>query len=161
MKNAGRIGVNTERRVKSLSSEAIFDPSRHFIGSPAGGKKRAVDGMQPFGWPCGRLGEESRRQVDIWPVCYCEFQILWLSLTLNLLEFFNLGIPERVHSQWLTSLLAHPFLTPLFTDLSLCTHRHTNTRTKLQDSLFRGKKRGRGKKKSVPYRSQGQGQVSF
>lgn len=42
MKNAGRIGVNTERRVKSLSSEAIFDPSRHFIGSPAGGKKELL-----------------------------------------------------------------------------------------------------------------------
>lgn len=76
-------------------------------------KKRAVDGMQPFGWPCGRLREEGRRQVDIWPVCYCEFQILWLSLTLNLLEFFNLGIPETVPSQRLTSLLARsPFSDP-------------------------------------------------
>lgn len=27
-------------------------------------------------WP---LWEEGRRQVDIWPVCYCEFQISWLS----------------------------------------------------------------------------------
>lgn len=27
-------------------------------------------------WP---LREEGRRQVDIWPVCYCEFQICWLS----------------------------------------------------------------------------------
>lgn len=77
------------------------------------GKKRAVDGMQPFGWPCGQLREEGRRQVDIWPVCYCEFQILWLSLTLNLLEFFNLGIPETVPSQRLTSLLAlSPFSDP-------------------------------------------------
>lgn len=69
--------------------------------------------MQPFGWPCGRLREEGRRQVDIWPVCYCEFQILWLSLTLNLLEFFNLGIPETVPSQRLTSLLTRsPFSDP-------------------------------------------------
>lgn len=101
-----------DSRVKSLSSETIFDPSWHFIGSPVEVKKRAIGGMQPFGWPCGCLGEEGRRQVDIWPVCYCEFQILWLSLTHNLLEFFNLGIPETVHSQWLTSLLAHLFLTP-------------------------------------------------
>lgn len=69
--------------------------------------------MQPFGWPCGRLWEEGRRQVDIWPVCYCEFQILWLSLTLNLLEFFNLGIPETVPSQRLTSFLTRsPFPDP-------------------------------------------------
>lgn len=105
--------ADREIRVKSLSSEAVFDPSQHSSESPAGGKKRAADGMQPFGWPCGRLREEGRRQVDIWPVCYCEFQILWLSLTLNLLEFFNLGIPETVPSQRLTSLLTRsPFSDP-------------------------------------------------
>lgn len=79
--------------------------------------------MQPFGWPCGRRREEGRRQVDIWPVCYCEFQILWLSLTLNLLEFFNLGIPETVPSQRLTSLLTR---SP-FSDPGLLTNRVVHT----------------------------------
>lgn len=31
-----------KKRVKSLVSEAIFDPSRHFIGSPAGGEKKEL-----------------------------------------------------------------------------------------------------------------------
>ncbi len=38
-------------------------------------------------WP---LREEGRRQVDIWPVCYCEFQICWLSGSI-----FNLRFQRR------------------------------------------------------------------
>ncbi len=38
-------------------------------------------------WP---LWEEGRRQVDIWPVCYCEFQICWLSGSI-----FNLRFQRR------------------------------------------------------------------
>lgn len=36
------IGGERGRRVKSLAGEAIFDPLRHFIGSPAGGEKKEL-----------------------------------------------------------------------------------------------------------------------
>lgn len=101
--------------------------------------------MQPFGWPCGRLREEGRRQVDIWPVCYCEFQILWLSLTLNLLEFFNLGIPETVPSQRLTSLLAR---SP-FSDPPLRTNWVLRTSTSRNPCLGIKARGGKKKKKKI------------
>lgn len=50
VKNGDKAGGNKEWG--GSASEAIFDPSRHIIGSSTGGeekKKRAVDGMQPFG----------------------------------------------------------------------------------------------------------------
>lgn len=103
--------------------------------------------MQPFSWPCGRLGEEGRRQVDIWPVCYCEFQILWLSPTLNLLEFFNLGMAETVHSLRLTSLLAHLCLTLFLKCLNTHTHTcmHACTHTIWRIPCLRKKKRRKKK----------------
>lgn len=93
--------------------------------------------MQPFVWPCGRLWEEGRRQVDIWLLCYCEFQILWLSPTLNLVEFFNLGIPESSSLAVTDVALRSPFSDPLPPQhcVLTCTYTH-----KLQDSLFRQKK---------------------
>lgn len=84
--------------------------------------------MQPFRWPCGSPSEEGRRQVDIWPVCYCEFQILRLSRT-PLLEFFNLGFLSRF-TQGAVAALHSPFpdLHAFFT-------------------VYQKKKNGRGKKK--------------
>ena len=99
------------------------------------GKKRAVDGMQPFGWPCGRRREEGRRQVDIWPLCYCEFQILWLSPTLNLLELLIWGfLRQFAHSRWRRFELTSPWPSFLSTlTLNTQTHTHTDTHTHTQE----------------------------
>lgn len=132
--------INPLARRKTVSLQKPFlIPSDTSLGAQQEEKKkreseRAFDGTQPFVWPHGRLREEGRRQVDIWAVCYCEFQILWLSPTLNLLEFFNLEIPATVDLQFLKSLHVPLSVTSLLTT----SIRHTDTHM-LQDSLFRKK----------------------
>lgn len=118
------------------------DTSLKASAAEGGKKKTALDGMQPFAWPHSHVGEEGRRQVDIWPVCYCEFQILWLSLTLHLLKFLIWGfLRQLIHSHWRRFTLTSLWPSLLIPSKAADTYTHIHTYISSKDSLF-----GAGKK---------------
>lgn len=126
IRNVGLKVVDREESYVS-NSEAIFDPSRHFIGIPAGEKKSCW-------WNaaiCLTLWQSRGGRPETGR--YMATLLLWIPDPVIISDsqpsgLFNLGISETVADDASRSPFIDPrffFFVSLWTTLHRCTHTHT------------------------------------